>query len=280
MSRPTKATVDYFPHYVNHGKTMFTLENKYGNDGYAFWFKLLELLGGSEQHFINCNDIEMWEFLIAKTRLNEETAIEILNLLSRLGAIDQKLWGNKIIRSDNYIQNIEAVYKRREVNVINNDAVMDLCLQKPPLMQPNDNNNPQSKVKESKVKKSINISVPDGTVNHQFLFDYYLSLELVKHKELTPEMKNAIDTARRRGKYRQEDMERLLRRHSLLVKLTADNGEYAIKKRTITEFFGQRVHGGTALVCSEYADDGAKWLFYKQQLEKTVKDIPGEEIDE
>ena len=48
MSRPRKAVVDYFPHYVNHGKTLFILEQKYGNDGYAFWFKLLEMLGGSD----------------------------------------------------------------------------------------------------------------------------------------------------------------------------------------------------------------------------------------
>jgi len=48
MARPNKQGVDYFPHFVNHGKTMFILEEKFGNNGYAFWFKLLELLGKEE----------------------------------------------------------------------------------------------------------------------------------------------------------------------------------------------------------------------------------------
>ena len=51
--RPKKAIVDYFPHFVSHGKTMFTIEMKYGNDGYAFWFKLLEILGSTENHYID-----------------------------------------------------------------------------------------------------------------------------------------------------------------------------------------------------------------------------------
>lgn len=46
MARPKKQTVDYFPHFVKGGRTIFILENKFGNDGYAFWFKLLEILGG------------------------------------------------------------------------------------------------------------------------------------------------------------------------------------------------------------------------------------------
>ena len=54
MARPKKQTVDYFPHIIKQGKTMTILENRFGNDGYAFWFKLLEILGstGSKKIFI------------------------------------------------------------------------------------------------------------------------------------------------------------------------------------------------------------------------------------
>lgn len=154
MSRPHKATVDYFPHYVNHGKTMFTIESKFGNDGYAFWFKLLEILGNTEQHYINCNDIESWEFLLAKTHVNENIANEILTLCSKLNAIDAELWNMKIIRSDNFIENLDSVYKRREVNILNNSEIICLCKQKPTSSGITDGINPQSKVKESKVKES------------------------------------------------------------------------------------------------------------------------------
>jgi hypothetical protein len=45
MARPSKQTVDYFPHYVHHGKTMFILEARWGNDGYAGIYKVMEILG-------------------------------------------------------------------------------------------------------------------------------------------------------------------------------------------------------------------------------------------
>ncbi len=99
--------------------------------------------------------------------------------------------------------------------------------------------------------------------SHQSIFDHYLELGLIKHKALTPEMKNSIDKARRRGKYSWDDLKKLLDRHAYVVKLTAGNGDFAVKPRGINEFFGQGIHGGTALICSEYADEGAKWQMYK-----------------
>ena len=66
MARPKKQTIDYFPHSCTHGKTMFIIEQKYGNDGYAFWFKLLELLGDTAGHYIDLNDEATQEFLQAK----------------------------------------------------------------------------------------------------------------------------------------------------------------------------------------------------------------------
>ena len=51
MARPRKQTVDYFPHYCKCGRTIFILENRFGNDGYAFWFKLLEILGDDRLFF-------------------------------------------------------------------------------------------------------------------------------------------------------------------------------------------------------------------------------------
>lgn len=155
MARPKKAVVEYFPHMVNHGKTMYTIETKYGNDGYSFYFKMLELLGSSEHHYLDCNDSETWEYMLAKTRLEENIVIEILNKLAKLDSINAKLWEIKVIRSDNFIQNLDTVYKRRSVSVINNEDLYSLCIQKLPLSSVTDNINPQSKVEYSKVDESI-----------------------------------------------------------------------------------------------------------------------------
>jgi hypothetical protein len=97
---------------------------------------------------------------------------------------------------------------------------------------------------------------------YQSLFDHYNSLNLIHHKGLTKEMRNAIDLARRRGDYDWPILLTLLDRHSKIVEMTAGNGEFRVRPRPIAEFFGQKVKDGTALICSGYADDGSKWLRY------------------
>ena len=116
MGRPTKENVDYYPHYVKSGRTVFILESKYGNDGYAFWFKLLELLGDSEGHFYDCSIPNNWAYLLAKTCCNEYTAKEIINTLLSLGKIDKELWeGGQIIWCQKFVDNVSNVYKMRRV---------------------------------------------------------------------------------------------------------------------------------------------------------------------
>lgn len=155
MSRPKKAVIDYFPHYVAHGKTMYTIENRFGNDGYCFWFKLLEILGSTENHFIDCNKPESWEFLLAKTRVNEIDADNILNLLAKIGAIDSDLWDKKIIWSENFVLNLTAIYQRRQVSVYTKTQLIGLMSTETPLKDEYVNKKPQSIVKESIGEESI-----------------------------------------------------------------------------------------------------------------------------
>lgn len=111
--RKDKNTIDYFPHYCNSGKTLFVIENKYGNNGYAVLFKTFELLGNTENHFIDCRNIETWEYLQAKMKLMQAELQSIYDTLSNLGTIHKELWENKIIWSGNFLNNIKDVYKRR-----------------------------------------------------------------------------------------------------------------------------------------------------------------------
>lgn len=91
------------------------------------------------------------------------------------------------------------------------------------------------------------------------IYDHYNTLGLIKHRKLTPEMRSAIDVARRRGEYDWNDLKTLLDRHAEIVKATEGN-EYPVHARPLAKFFGQKVYNGTVLICSEYADDGEKWI--------------------
>lgn len=181
MGRPQKQTVEYFPHFANNGKTIFILESKFGNDGYAFWFKLLEILATTEGHCFRVENNIDWEFLLAKTKVSSETAIEILNTLANLEAIDHELWSNKIIWVQKFVDNLSEVYRKRKVSAPtkpNTDSFRD---ENPTNEGVNGDINPQSKVKESKVKESKVESISEEKYLHE------KAIELCKYyEELKP----------------------------------------------------------------------------------------------
>ena len=162
--RPIKDTVEYFPHFVSTGKTMFILEQKYGNDGYAFWFKLLELLASSEGHVYDCDNESDWLFLQAKTHLNDDVMSSILDTLCNLGAIDKDLWQEKKIWCQKLVNNLQPVYANRRRNIpekpitTSRNADQDELLQVESMAEDSfyEESAAVSKVKESKAKE-VNI---------------------------------------------------------------------------------------------------------------------------
>mgnify|MGYP001037661981 FL=1 len=120
MARPQKSGVAYFSHDVGaHSKrTLSALRRRFGNDGYAFWFILLELLGEQEGLFLDCSDELNWVYLCTETAVDENTAAEILALLARVDAIDNNLWTQrKIIWCQSFAERLEFVYKKRRTLV-------------------------------------------------------------------------------------------------------------------------------------------------------------------
>ncbi len=111
--RPEKYTVDYFQHDCLPKGTLKILEDNWKNDGYSFWYKLLETLGISEGHFLNLNEKGKMILLSSKTFLKKELCIEILDLLSELEAIDPELWESKIVWCPNFVKRVSHLYSKR-----------------------------------------------------------------------------------------------------------------------------------------------------------------------
>lgn len=195
MTRPRKQTVDYFPHYCHHGKTMAILEQKFGNDGYAFWFKLLELLGSSEGHSIDCNESVSWEYLQSISRLESEKCEEILNLLARVQAIDAELWEEKIVWSENFVQGISQAYRNRVVETPPRPSILR---KKPVSDEQSDEINPPNK-REGKGKEIKNPLTPlkSGEVPFQKIIESWNmnAPELLPRITLTETRKPKIKAA-------------------------------------------------------------------------------------
>ena len=130
---------------------MFILEQRWGNDGYAFWFKLLELLGSTEGHFLDIRNPATRAFLAAKTRLTEDKCYEILDLLSDLDAIDQELWKkHHVIWCQNFVDHLDRVYAKRKTETPTKPSFRD---GKPSSTDISVTESTQSKVNKIKVNK-------------------------------------------------------------------------------------------------------------------------------
>ena len=152
MGRSPKKGVDYFSHDVGAagGPSMFTVQEEFGNDGYAFWFKLLEHLGSKESLSMDCNDAADWRFFVAKAKVSKEKAEQILDLLAEIGSIDPELWKQRIVWSDNFVSRVADVYKKRGTET---PRKPDFCDRNDSKSDVPDAESTQSIVKESKGKK-------------------------------------------------------------------------------------------------------------------------------
>lgn len=158
MTRPRKNIVDYFPHIATPGKTTFILEQKFKNDGYAALFKMFEILARTENHYLDCSNEENWIFLVARFGVDEDRAVNILDTMARLELIDKEIWEkNRGIWCQNFVNGVSDVYKKRSTKLpdVNSFRSGNPSFRSgnPQSVGVSGSENPQSKVKESKVKK-------------------------------------------------------------------------------------------------------------------------------
>lgn len=98
------------------------------------------------------------------------------------------------------------------------------------------------------------------------IYDYYLTLGLVKHRAYTNDRAKAIKKAMTDNKYDIEYVKLLLDRHKQVVEITKTK-EYPVRARNIEEFFGQKAYNATHLICSEYEEGGKLYETYLKDKE-------------
>jgi hypothetical protein len=114
MANKPKLSAEYFPHYAAQKKTVSILKAKFGSNGYAFWYQLLEILCAAKGHYLDCSMAGDLDFLAAQTGIPVTEIELILRELLFRGKLDQELWeSDKIIWCQNLIDNLSYLYSKR-----------------------------------------------------------------------------------------------------------------------------------------------------------------------
>ena len=115
VGRPRKHDAEYFPHFCNPNRILEIIEDKYGNDGYGFYYRLRELLGKTPKHGYDANNTLKYDYLLSKTGVDSDFADEIIALLCDFGELDGDLWRDKkLLWWQNFVDSLKVLYKKRK----------------------------------------------------------------------------------------------------------------------------------------------------------------------
>ena len=125
MARPEKKTVEYFPFVAKNGKTLFILEDKYGCKGTGFFTNVLRFLAETPDHHFSIHDETDRMMFFARTKCDEESGIDMLNIMAKTGKIHLELWIScQAIASSDFIESIQDAYKNRKNQCITLEEVI------------------------------------------------------------------------------------------------------------------------------------------------------------
>ena len=96
MARPPKTGLDYFPHDTDavNDEKVEALRMLYGNDGYAFYFILLERIYRTSDGELDVSDAETIQILSRKIEVTIEKFNKMLKTALKKGCFDAEKYNN------------------------------------------------------------------------------------------------------------------------------------------------------------------------------------------
>ena len=116
MSRPRKIGMDYFPHDTDavNDEKIEVMRNLYGNDGYAFYFILLERIYRTESGELDLSNHAIRLALIKKLMVDEEKFEAMLQTAFDVDLFDRKTYEErKVLTSNGIKKRVEEVLRMR-----------------------------------------------------------------------------------------------------------------------------------------------------------------------
>ena len=153
MARPKKFNADYFSHDcdMRNDVKLRNVRRRFGHEGYSLWNMLLEFLGDCDYFEYEWNDMNI-ELLEPDFDMDSDRIKEIVNHMIHLGLLQIK---HGFLTSDNFSERLSVplIQKRSDFSMENSMITqLEMSFQRENLI--NSNENPQSKVKESKEENS------------------------------------------------------------------------------------------------------------------------------
>ena len=136
MARTQKYNLDYFPHIISSGKKVSYIRKKYGNDGYATWFTILEELGSADFHFLDLRNQDgddfsiQLMFLSERCYVNEDVLLKIIEDLVKLGGFNKELWNVRILWSEEFYNSVQDAWRRRDRKCLSKEELFDMFVVK------------------------------------------------------------------------------------------------------------------------------------------------------
>ena len=175
MARPERHDVDYFPFFAKRGKTLNILQAKYGLEGIGFFTNLMRFLALTPDHFYCIAEESDRLNFYAEIGIEEEKGTAMIELMVKTEKLNKKLWEeHKVIACDAFLKSLEEAYRKRSNQIITIEKIMSIFEEGKAsgvnsavnphnsAVNPTEHDfngvygadNPQRKVKKSKVKKS------------------------------------------------------------------------------------------------------------------------------
>jgi hypothetical protein len=127
MARPERHDADYFPFICKDGRTLFILEGKYQCKGTGFFTNVMRFLTMEKDHHV-C----LWKdtdrlFFFSRAKCDEESAMDMLNLMAMTGKIDRDLWEkHRVVFYQDLLDSLKDAYRQRRNQMITIEQVRSL----------------------------------------------------------------------------------------------------------------------------------------------------------
>ena len=179
MARPRKQGLDYFPHDVDasNDEKIEALRALYGNDGYAFYFIMLERIYRTPNFELDVSEEFLRQILAKKVAVTPQKFEEMLETALKLGCFDQEAYEKRgVLTSPGIKKRAEIVVKKREkmrqryekAQVDRGDYVSGGVSDRVSAAETREET-PESKVKKREDSNINNISLPyreDNNINN------------------------------------------------------------------------------------------------------------------